>query len=81
MFKGNVKKLKNMLEDMAAISAWDTLRTGGRQGSAIADEFIYFSKDNSLKKHLLDSAFGYINTIDVYYKSYCKTYDKGYFTL
>src|SRR6185312_191072 len=71
LFGGNVKKLKNMLEDMAAISAWDTLRTGGRQGSAIADEFIYFAKDVvSLKKNLLDAAFDYKNTIDLYYKSY-----------
>ena len=82
LFSGNIKKLKNMLEDMAAISAWDTLRTGGRQGSAIADEFIYFAKDAfSLKKNLLDAAFAYNNTIDLYYKSYCNAFDKGYFNL
>jgi uncharacterized protein (DUF2252 family) len=80
IFRGNVKKLKNMLEDMAAISAWDTLRTSGRQGSAIADEFIYFAKDSqSLKKNLLDAAFEYVNTLNIYYKTYCKAYDKGYF--
>jgi uncharacterized protein (DUF2252 family) len=82
MFRGNIKKLKNMLQDMAAISAWDTLRTGGRQGSAIADEFIYFAKDSQvLKKNLLDAAFAYTNTIDLYYKSYCRQYDKGFFAL
>jgi uncharacterized protein (DUF2252 family) len=82
IFNGNVKKLKNMLEDMATISAWDTLRTGGRQGSAIADEFIYFAKSGpSIKKNLLDAAFGYTGTIDFYYKSYCRAYDKGAFKL
>lgn len=82
MFGGNIKKLKNMLEDMAAISAWDTLRTGGRQGSAIADEFIYFAKSGpSIKKNLLDAAFRYTDTVDLYYKSYCKAYDKGDFKL
>lgn len=82
LFRGNIKKLKNMLEDMAAISAWDTLRTGGRQGSAIADEFIYFAKDAALlKKNLLNAAFAYTNTIDLYYTSYCKAFDKGYFKL
>lgn len=82
IFSGNVKKLKNMLEDMAAISAWDTLRTGGRQGSAIADEFIYFAQNSqSLKKNLLDAAFKYVNTVDTYYQSYCKAYDKGFFKL
>ncbi len=82
IFKGNSKKLKNMLEDMASISAWDNLRTGGRQGSAIADEFIYFAKDNQkLKRNLLDAAFKYAETIDIYYRSYCKAYDKGFYKL
>lgn len=82
MFKGNVKKLKNMLEDMAAICAWDTLRTGGRQGSAIADEFIYFAKNSRiLKKNLLEAAFKYSLVVDLYYASYCKAYDKGFFKL
>ncbi|HTB31788.1 MAG TPA: DUF2252 family protein [Bacteroidia bacterium] len=82
IFKGNVKKLKNMLEDMASVSAWDNLRTGGRQGSAIADEFIYFAKNSeSLKKNLLEAAFAYAGTLDSYYKSYCKAYDSGYFKL
>jgi uncharacterized protein (DUF2252 family) len=82
MFRGNVKKLKNMLEDMAAISAWDNLRTAGRQGSSIADEFIYFAKDGrSLKKNLLDSAFQYFTPFNFYYKTYSKAYDKGFFKL
>jgi len=82
MFSGNIKKLKNMLEDMASITAWDNLRTGGRQGSAIADEFIYFAKDSqALKKTLLDGAFSYTKTIDLYYASYCKAYDKGFFNV
>ena len=82
MFKGNTKKLKNMLEDMASIAAWDNLRTGGRQGSAIADEFIYFAKDSQkLKKNLLANAFKYADTLDINYKAYCKAYDKGFFKL
>jgi len=82
IFKGNTKKLKNMLEDMASIAAWDNLRTSGREGSAIADEFIYFAKNTeSLKKRLLDAAFNYTNTIDLYYKSYCKAYEKKFFKL
>jgi uncharacterized protein (DUF2252 family) len=82
IFEGNIKKLKNMLEDMASINAWDNLRTGGREGSAIADEFIYFAKGGqSLKKNLLDTAFRYTKTIDLYYISYCKAYDKGFFKI
>jgi uncharacterized protein (DUF2252 family) len=82
MFNGNIKKLKNMLEDMASISAWNTIRTGGRQGSAIADEFIYFAKRNQpLKKTLLDTAFNYTKVISNYHETYCKAYDKGFFKL
>ena len=82
IFKGNIKKLKNMLEDMASISAWDNLRTGGRQGSSNADEFIYFAKNSqALKKNLIDAAFKYCATLDLYHKAYCKAYDKGFFTL
>ena len=80
MFDGNIKKFKNMLEDMASICAWDNLRTSSREGSAIADDFIYFAKaGQSLKKNLLDAALDYTKTIDVYYQSYCKAYDKGFF--
>jgi len=82
IFNGKVNKLKNMLEDMAEISAWDNLRTSGRQGSDIADEFInYAITSSSAKKQLLKTAFDYSNTIDLYHKSYCKAYDKGYFQL
>ncbi len=82
LFNGNLKKLKNMLEDMASISAWDHLRTSGREGSAIADDFIYFAKGGEeLKKNLLDAASGYTKTIDLYYQSYCKAYDKGFFKI
>ena len=71
-----------MLEDMASISAWDHLRTSGREGSAIADDFIYFAKGGEeLKKNLLDAASGYTKTIDLYYQSYCKAYDKGFFKI
>lgn len=82
LFKGNIKKLKNMLEDMAAISAWDTLRTGGRQGAATNDEFIRFAANEQLlKNELVESASAYSETISFYHQSFCKAYDKGYFTL
>jgi len=82
MFHGNVKKLKNMLENMASITAWSNLRSSGRQGSAIADELIYFAKNEKrLKKEVIDFAFNYSKTIEGYYREYCKAYDKGYFKI
>ncbi len=80
MFNGNIKKLKNMLENMASITAWSNLRSSGRQGSAIADELIYFAKnEQKLKREVIDFAFAYSKTIERYYKEYCNAYDKGFF--
>ena len=53
LFKGNTKKLKNILEDMAAICAWSNLRGTGRDGSAIADTLIGFAKERVKMKKLL----------------------------
>jgi len=82
MFHGNIKKLKNMLENMASITAWSNLRSSGRQGSAIADELIYFAKnEQKLKKEVIDFAFAYSKTIEGYYKEYCNAYDKEFFKI
>jgi uncharacterized protein (DUF2252 family) len=82
MFHGNIKKLKNVLQNMASITAWSNLRSSGRQGSAIADELIYFAKnEQNLKKEVIYFAYAYSKTIDAYYKEYCNAYDKGFFKL
>jgi uncharacterized protein (DUF2252 family) len=80
MFHGNTKKLSDVIKNMASICAWGSLRSSGRQGSAIADELIYFAKNNKqLKKKVCDFAFNYAKTIDGYYKAYCKAYDNKFF--
>lgn len=80
LFEGSTKKLKNILEDMACIYAWANLRSSGRQGSAIADELIYFAKTgNRLKKQLIENAYQTFKSTLEYYGLYCKAYDKGFF--
>ncbi|NNM95386.1 MAG: DUF2252 family protein [Bacteroidia bacterium] len=81
MFHGNLKKLKNVLENMGAICAWSNLRSSGRQGSAIADELISFARnEKGMVNEVMDFARGYSKTIDGYYSQYCNAYDKGYFS-
>ncbi|MEH1934427.1 MAG: hypothetical protein V7L14_12055 [Nostoc sp.] len=33
------------MQTMGEVTAWDQLRSGGRQGSAIADDLIKFARD------------------------------------
>ncbi|HWY98856.1 MAG TPA: DUF2252 family protein [Bacteroidia bacterium] len=81
LFSGNTKKLKNILEDMAAICAWSNLRSTGRDGSAIADELIDFAKagDKEVKKMLIEYSVLTLQNTYKYYKDYCEAYDKGFF--
>ncbi len=44
-WNGKIKRLKKIIQTMAEITAWGQLRSGGRQGSAIADDLIAFAED------------------------------------
>jgi uncharacterized protein (DUF2252 family) len=80
LFSNDLKKLKHILEDMASICAWSNLRSSGRQGSAIADGLMEFSKDEKgLKAIAIEYAFSCYQASDKYYKEYCKAYDEGFF--
>jgi len=80
LFKGNIKKMMQMLENMACIYAWSNLRSSGRQNSAIADDFISFAKnENKLKKEMIKYAYEYSKTIKEYHEVYCKAYKNNYF--
>jgi len=82
LFKGNTKKLKNILEDMAAICAWSNLRSTGRDGSAIADELIdYAGEKGKMEKLVMDYSEKTLQTTYKYYKEYCEAYDKGFFKI
>jgi uncharacterized protein (DUF2252 family) len=81
-FKGNTNKLKQVLEDMACIYAWDNLRSSGRQGSAIADDLITFAlQEKGIKKELMKYAYQYSKTIHSYHQLFRKAFNKGYFNL
>ncbi len=81
LFKGNVKKLSQMLEYMASIYAWSNLRSSGRHNSAIADDLIKFAeKQERYKKELLEYARNYSQTINKYHAVFRKAYEKKYFS-
>jgi uncharacterized protein (DUF2252 family) len=45
LLQRDTDKFTDLLTDMGAIIAWNNLRAGGRQGSAIADEMIKFGRN------------------------------------
>ncbi|KAM3092226.1 DUF2252 domain-containing protein [Phormidesmis sp. 146-12] len=44
-WNGKIKRLQRVMQTMAEVTAWGQLRSGGRQGSAIADDLIAFAQD------------------------------------
>ena len=77
--KGKIHKLDTFIRTIAQITAWAQLRSGGRQGSAIADELIHFGEDKSWQKPLMNYVKDYAAKVKKDYKEYCKAYDGGAF--
>ncbi|SHK89867.1 Uncharacterized conserved protein, DUF2252 family [Chitinophaga jiangningensis] len=80
LFAGNIPQLEEILTTMGQILGWDCLRSGGRQGSAIADELIDFggSVDN-WKDRLYEYAASYAEQVQDDFKEYAAAYDDGVF--
>lgn len=69
--EGDVEKLSHLLAKMGAIVAWNNLRCGGRQGSAIADKLIKFgSKMKELEGDILEYSEKYANRTVKYWKEF-----------
>jgi uncharacterized protein (DUF2252 family) len=77
--KGKLSKLNPVIKTMAEITAWDQLRSGGRQGSAITDELLYFANATSWKKELNSYCLHYTEQVKNDYKQYAQAFDDGYF--
>ena len=77
---GNMKKLADVVATMGQLCGWGHLRSGGRQGSAIADELIAFGLAyNTWRQPLADYARQYGRQVKTDYTAYCQAYDEGYF--
>lgn len=65
-----IKEIKNVIKDMAVLTASAQLRSSGIQGSAINDELTAFAAQNIEKEALLDYARKYAIQVKRDYKSY-----------
>lgn len=73
LWKGKLRRLEKVMKTMGKITAWDQLRSGGRQGSAIADDLINYAENSD--KHrttLLDYAQIYAAQVEKDYRSFCQ---------
>ena len=73
-----MKTLEAMIKDFANLCAWGNLRSGGRDGSSIADDLIAFGKNSGKwKKELVAYTFNYSKQVKKDFIAYCKSFDAG----
>jgi uncharacterized protein (DUF2252 family) len=69
--QGKFDQFLPLVATMGAVTAWDQLRSGGRSGSAIADELIAFgARSASWQPDLLDYASAYAAQVNADYKTF-----------
>jgi uncharacterized protein (DUF2252 family) len=79
-FGGKAKRCNQFIGTVGSICAWGALRSGGRQGSATADELIGFAgKADQWKKYVADYASKYAGKVRRDYVNFKKGYEKGLF--
>jgi uncharacterized protein (DUF2252 family) len=77
LLKENYRDMYQVISDMAALTASAQLRSGGMQGSAIADELMAFGLDQSWQEKVIAYAQKYAATTKTYYRQYLKDYQAG----
>ena len=76
---GKLPRLEAVVNNMAQLSAWAQLRSGGRQGSAIADELIAFGSRKDWQMPLVELAVQCEAQVIEDWKTYSAAYDSGAF--
>ncbi|WP_413175321.1 DUF2252 domain-containing protein [Anabaena azotica] len=61
---GKIGRLEKLIQTMAEVTAWDQLRSSGRQGSAIADELIDFAKSSEWHNSIIEYSRNYSEKVN-----------------
>ncbi len=77
LWNGKFKRLERVIVSMGEIVAWGHLRSGGRSGAAIADEWIQFGQRRDWQAGLLKLAQRQAVRIRADWKKYAREYDKS----
>jgi uncharacterized protein (DUF2252 family) len=78
-WNGKLSRLESVVNNMAELSAWSQLRSGGRQGSAIADELIAFGSRTDWQIPLIQLAVQCETQVEADWRVYSEAYDRGAF--
>ena len=76
-WNGKIKRLELVIQSMGEVVAWSHLRSGGRSGAAIADEWIKFGSNRDWQSPILAYAKQYAAQIEADWKKYSKEYDRS----
>jgi uncharacterized protein (DUF2252 family) len=77
LWNGKPRRLEKAIGCAGELLAWAQLRSGGRQGSAIADELIEFGRADWWQQELMAYSRFYATRVESDYAEYCKAYDAG----
>ena len=75
----NYRELSEVIIQMATLTASAQLRSGGRQGSAIADDLISFGERTDWHNGVLQYSIDYARQVKLDYHSFVQEYKNGYF--
>lgn len=76
-WNGKIKRLVQVIRSMGEIVAWSHLRSGGRSGSAIADQWIAFGARRDWHSSLLELATNQAIKVETDWEKYAATYDRS----
>jgi uncharacterized protein (DUF2252 family) len=77
LVKKDYRAMCRVVSDMAILAASSQIRSSGRTGSAITDEFIAFGRRKDWQPDVLEYSRKYSYTIKEYYAAYLRDYKKG----
>ncbi|AFZ23051.1 hypothetical protein Cylst_0723 [Cylindrospermum stagnale PCC 7417] len=69
---GKLGRLEKLMQTMGEVTAWDQLRSSGRQGSATADDLINFAHSSDWRDELLKYASSYSQRVEQDYQEFCQ---------
>ena len=71
-WNGKLRRLEKVMLAMGKVVAWAHLRSGGRQGSAITDDWIAFAdRSNDWRNPLLEYGINYAEQVVTDWKAFC----------
>jgi uncharacterized protein (DUF2252 family) len=76
-WNGKLKRLARVIRSMGEIVAWSHLRSGGRSGSAIADEWLAFGARRDWQSPLLKLATSQAARIEADWEKYSAEFDRS----